>query len=109
MGADFIAQHANSDTILKVQLKGRLTFAKKYLGKSIHIAFPEKGEWYLIPHDELLVELSEKLGIIKGTKSWEEMGAYSIGNLSETQLEIINPYRIAPVVNGTGAEVVEEN
>ena len=29
-GADFIAQHVDGETFLKVQLKGRLTFGKKY-------------------------------------------------------------------------------
>jgi hypothetical protein len=38
-GADFIAQHFDGKTFLKVQLKGRLTFDKKYLGKDIYIAF----------------------------------------------------------------------
>ena len=38
-GADFIA--VNGDNMLKVQLKGRFTVDKKYIGKSILIAFIE--------------------------------------------------------------------
>ncbi|MCZ4318592.1 hypothetical protein O4H26_06285 [Aequorivita viscosa] len=57
-GADFIAQHIQGDIYLKVQLKGRLTFDKKYLGKNIYVCFPyskaEKTVWYLYNHDLLL-------------------------------------------------------
>lgn len=108
-GADFVAQHADSNTFLKVQLKGGLTFAKKYIGKDLCIAFPEGGDWYLVPHDELLEEIIEKLGIIKCTKAWEENGRYYIGNLSKKQRRIAEPYRIQPIAEGTGAEMVEEN
>ena len=36
-GADFIAQHIDGETFLRVQLKGRLWFAKKYMDKSLFI------------------------------------------------------------------------
>lgn len=52
-GADFIAIHIHGASILRVQLKGRLTVEKKYKGKDIWIAFPDKGDkregWYLLP------------------------------------------------------------
>ena len=53
-GADFIAQHFDGATFLPVQLKGRLTFDRKYEGRGLHICFPNYGAWYLYPHDELL-------------------------------------------------------
>jgi hypothetical protein len=53
-GADFIAQHFDGSTFLKVQLKSRLTFEKKYLKKDLHICFPHGEEWFLYPHDKLL-------------------------------------------------------
>ncbi len=43
-GADFIAQHIDGETFLKVQLKGRLTFNKKYLGKGLYVAFHTSGD-----------------------------------------------------------------
>src|SRR5258706_6333363 len=52
-GADFIAQHFNA-TFLKVQLKGRLTFEKKYEDQDIHVCFRVGQKWYLYPHDVLL-------------------------------------------------------
>ena len=42
-GADFIAVHIDGVTDLKVQLKGRISFAKKYIGKEIYICFIDNG------------------------------------------------------------------
>lgn len=94
--ADFIAQHADTNTFLKIQLKGRLTFAKKYLGKDLYIAFPADGDWYVAPHDELLTEVSKELGIITNTSSWKDKGAYSFPRIGEDIMELITPYRVPP-------------
>ena len=53
-GADFIAQHVDGVKFLRVQLKGRLTFCRKYEGKNLQVAFPHKRHWYLYSHDKLL-------------------------------------------------------
>lgn len=52
MGADFLALHIDGTTVLKVQLKGRLNLEDKYVGKDLFVAFPDKGRWFLVPHDE---------------------------------------------------------
>ena len=39
-GADFIAQHINGETLLRIQLKSRMSIAKKYLKKDLYICFP---------------------------------------------------------------------
>lgn len=75
-GADFLACHIDGDDYLKVQLKGRLLFAKKYIGKEIHIAFKGDRGWYLYPHDDVL-EFTLGEGKLTGTKSWDEGGEYS--------------------------------
>ena len=46
-GADFIAQHIDGETFLKVQLKGRAVVDKKYEGKDLYIAFSGGSSWYL--------------------------------------------------------------
>jgi len=52
-GADFLAQHVDGETLIKFQLKGRLTFSEKYRGKDLYIAFHDNGAWNLFPHDEV--------------------------------------------------------
>ena len=97
-GADFIAKHIGDKKLLKVQLKGRLTFDKKYRrGESedkIHIAFPEGQDWYLYPHDDVFDTITSQLGIIEGTKSWRDNGTYHIGSLTDEQQQILEPYRL---------------
>ena len=56
-GADFIAQHKDGATFLKVQLKGRLTFDRKYQGRGLHVCFRERDLWFIYPHDELLEQV----------------------------------------------------
>lgn len=97
-GADFIAQHINGSTFLKIQLKGRLTFDKKYQGKEITIAFPYMGEWYLFAHDELLEKFSEELPSIIKSLSWER-GCYSWSSLSSQILQLLEPYKLKPAIN----------
>jgi hypothetical protein len=70
--ADFIAQHIDGP-FLKVQLKGRLSFDKKYCGKNLFICFPQSEIWYLYPHDELLKQ-NLKMRLI-GREFWKVHGA----------------------------------
>jgi hypothetical protein len=92
-GADFIAQHVDGASLLRVQLKSRLTFCKKYEGKSLHIAFPHNGDWYLYPHDELLSHLLGQTEIA-ATESWIQQGAYSFPSLSQRLFKILEPYKL---------------
>jgi hypothetical protein len=92
-GADFIASHIDGDTFLKVQLKGRLTFDKKYLGKDIWVGFPYKGDWFLYPHDKLGKELEKTLNF-KNTSSWVDKGAYSYNSISQPTLEKLFKYKL---------------
>ncbi len=92
-GADFIAQHIDGDSFLRVQLKGRLTLDKKYLGKSLHIAFPYKSSWYLYPHDELVQHflVSSNIG---NTESWITSGLYSFNSISKEIMNHIELYKL---------------
>ena len=90
-GADFIAQHIDGDTFLKVQLKGRLTLDKKYLGKRLFICFPYEGRWYLYPHDELLEHLLATSNI-GNTESWSVHGLYSMKIISQPVLRHLADY-----------------
>jgi hypothetical protein len=96
-GADFIAQHIDGTTFLKVQLKGRLTFDDKYSGKDLHICFHENDVWYLYPHDELLKSLLTE-GFFIGTSSWEDKKGYSVPGLSKRLETLLRPYRLGSEV-----------
>lgn len=92
-GADFIAIHINGKDFLKVQLKGRLTFDKKYIGRDIWVCFSYKGDWFLYQHDTLLQTLKNKINFTN-TKSWIEKNGYSWNHLSKQQLDALTKYKI---------------
>ena len=87
-GADFIAVHIDGATTLKIQLKGRFSFSKKYMGKNILIAFIENEKYYIYPHDELL----ELLNFTKTDKTWLDHGKWSSPRLSKKYKVILEKY-----------------
>lgn len=91
--ADFIAQHIDGEVYLKVQLKGRMTFDKKYIGKSLYICFPYKNHWYLYSHDQLLEKVIQT-GILFGTTSWDTKGLYHFPSISLKLQEILKEWRL---------------
>ena len=92
-GADFIAQHIDGELFFKVQLKGRLTFCKKYLGKNLYIAFHMDGQWYLYPHDELFKEIAD-MSNIKKTKSWLDKGEYHFPTLPANYRAVLQKFAL---------------
>lgn len=92
-GADFIANHINGETFLRVQLKGRLTINKKYCEKDIHIAFRDDNDWYIYPHDELMNKLLEN-SFMAGSVSWEDRGGYSWPSIPNKIKDIISIYKL---------------
>ena len=92
-GADFIAQHIDGETFLKVQLKGRLTFEEKYRGKNLYVAFEHEGTWYLYPHDDVLAVVLEETNV-SNTDSWQKHGGYSFPGLSKRMASVLEPYKI---------------
>jgi hypothetical protein len=97
-GADFIAMHKSGE-ILKVQLKSRLSFDKKYIKKDIYIAFIEKeyGYWYLYPHDVLLKTILTQTKNIKNSESWIVKNGYSFPYLTTNLKLLLKPYLIGKV------------
>jgi hypothetical protein len=75
-GADFLAQHVDGKTLLHVQLKSRLGIYKKYQGKNLWVCFPDRGDWYLYPHDVVLLHLLRTTNI-KKRDSWRKGQAWS--------------------------------
>jgi len=92
-GADFIAQHVSGKP-LRVQLKGRLAFDKRYRRKKLYLAFPDRGVGYLAPHDKLLDKVL-RTTTIGSTASWKKRGGYSFVRVPEKILSLIDPYRVS--------------
>jgi hypothetical protein len=92
-GADFIAIHKESEHFLKVQLKGRLSIAKKYLGKNIYIAFCNEKNFYIYPHDEM-VNWIDKNENATQTESWSKGGVYTYRKYSLKIKDILKVYKI---------------
>jgi hypothetical protein len=92
-GADFLACHIDGSLFLKVQLKGRMTIDKKYIGKNIHIAFLNGDDCFVYPHDEIMERILE-LEKIGSSKSWLEDGAYSWPNPPFWATEILSDYKV---------------
>ena len=93
-GADFIAQHIDGETFLKVQLKGRLTFETKYMNKELYVVFNAGDDWYLYPHDELLAQVLKESNVAH-TRSWKDNGCYHFPTLTPQMLRLLAPYKIA--------------
>lgn len=92
-GADFLAYHIDGTTTLKVQLKGRVTFAEKYRGKELWIAFRDGNDFYLFPHDTILQLMLDK-GRLKGTESWDDKGGYSFNYMTQEMKQMLAAYKI---------------
>ena len=91
-GADFLAVHVDGTTTLRVQLKGRLTFHKKYEGKNLWVCFRHDGLVYLYPHDTLLAQ-ALKITTIGSTESWRKpMGGYSFPAPPEVLVAALRKY-----------------
>jgi len=84
-GADMSARHL-SGVNFDIQLKGRPTIAKKYMGKNIWIAYidREHNEFCMYNHDEA-VEIFESAGKAE-TKSWEVGGQYSFSQTKKPSI-----------------------
>ncbi len=90
LGADFLAVHSDGNTILKVQLKGRLSFDRKYIGKDIYICFRTDEDTYLYPHDEILKEIEHRIA----DRTYLSDGTWSSPNLTQENKQILGPYRL---------------
>ena len=93
-GADFIAQHLDGENFLKVQLKSRLYFGKKYLNKNLYIAFREADQWYLYPHDKLFKEI-RPVSKIEQSESWKkDNGEYHFPSVPANFRAILEKYTL---------------
>jgi len=95
-GADFLAYHLDGTTTLRVQLKSRLAIQKKYLEKNIWMAFPHKGQWYLIEHDRLVSKGGKATDWLR-SKSWRMDHSYTSVSINGVLLNALAENKLGPV------------
>lgn len=87
-GADFIAVHADGLTDIKVQLKGRLSFSKKYMGRNIYVCFISDGNVYIYPHDSVLEQIEHRIS----DETYVKTGSWSTPKLTKENKRLLKPY-----------------
>ena len=74
---DIQAQRPEQSDFVSVRAPGRVGIYKKWMGRDIHVIFPDKlGIWYLVPHDELVKLVGDTTPWLQST-SWLDRGGYS--------------------------------
>ncbi len=106
-GVDFILYREDDGAVRKVQLKGRWTIDRKYVGRDIWIAFPIGADWFLMPHD-LMLEHAGADGKTLKSASWIDAGGYSRKRPSAALTALCWHYRFAPLAQ-VAAEAAEDS
>ena len=92
-GADCIAIHIDGISDFKIQLKGDISFAQKYRGKNLFIAFFELGDLYIYPHDVVLDQVKSVIS----DQTWLAKGTYFQTKITKKFSETIAPYKVTNV------------
>lgn len=92
-GADCIAMHIDGISDFKIQLKGGISFAQKYRGKNLFIAFFELGDLYIYPHDVVLDQVKSVIS----DQTWLAKDTYFQTKITKKFSETIAPYKVTNV------------
>lgn len=95
-GADFLAYHIDGINTLRVQLKGRISIDRKYIGKDLYMAFPSLGHWYLVEHDHLVDVVARHTNWLN-TAAWIDKGSYHSMAPSLSLRRSLEEFRIGAV------------
>jgi hypothetical protein len=96
-GADFLAYHIDGNNTLRVQLKGRMSIERKYIGKNLFMAFPANQSWHLVEHDRLVEIVSEHSNWLN-THSWIERGIYNSAAPNRQLLGALKEFKLEPAL-----------
>lgn len=91
-GIDMIAHREQDNDLKLIQQKARWGIFRKYLDRNIWLAFPDKGDWFLVPHDPML-DWPEVAAFLL-TSSWSQQGQYHMSSLSAALRARCLDYRI---------------
>ncbi len=90
-GADFIAQHRDGE-FLQGAVEGPPVVLQEVHGRDLYVCFPNEGDWFIYPHDELLARVLRETEMGE-SDSWQQKGGYTYPGLSKTMRELLEPYR----------------
>lgn len=93
-GADLIACHIDGSTFIKVQLKGRLTVDKKYIGKDLFIAFFDGDDGFVYPHDTFLDDLISRGSLVEDSAIWRDKGLRSWPKTPAWARDFLQPFKV---------------
>ncbi len=98
-GIDLIIYREVDDILIKIQLKSRWLIDRKYIGRGLAMAFPgdADGNWYLIPHDEM-VRYAETSTSYLTSSSWLENGVYHRAGMSRDMMEKFRDFKLGESV-----------
>jgi hypothetical protein len=101
-GGDMIARHmidAKKPT-LTIQVKGRLTFSKKYIGKELWEAFPLSNRIFVFPHDAVLMRYlalrDSQRKPLDDNDAWKTGGTVHWGRPTADLLGLVKSYELKP-------------
>ena len=90
-GVDILA-YRNGNTI-KVRVASRLEIKRPLIGKDLHLSFPIRGRWYLVPHDDLVSIAGETTPWLL-SDSWQVQGWYSSPRPSKAMLARLESFAL---------------
>jgi hypothetical protein len=73
-----------------------VTIDQKYCDKDIWIAFPHKGDWYLIKHDRLVDKIGQHTDWLSSS-SWKDKHGYSSMSINAGLLGSLAEDRLGPI------------
>lgn len=92
-GIDLIAHREADDDLKLIQQKSRWTIARKYVARNIWIAFRDRGEWFLAPHDEM-VRMGDAAGFTATESYTGPAGSYHRREMSQELRKQCERYRL---------------
>jgi hypothetical protein len=105
-GGDMIARHMTESNrpIMTIQIKGRVTFDRKYIGKQLWIGFPLGADAIVYPHDEVLTEYTRvraaRNQALENSKAWSEDGTVHWAKPTEELMTLLERYRLSAILSG---------
>lgn len=91
--AQILARDSHGSMSIKVRCPGRAAIQAKFLGRDLYVCFPASGEWYLVPHDDL-VKIAGETNPWLNSHSWRDRGGYSSASPSKRMLARLEPYSL---------------